>query len=179
MAMQDVAAAVRRIKDVLERRPSAGLHDDPRATVRWIQGLRMEASNANGKKMLTDMPPEVGGSGDQVTPGWMFRSGIASCTATVIAMTAAEEGIELTLLEVSVSSRSDARGMFGITDESGAMVFAGPGDMQMHVRIGANGATPQMLRDLVAQGVRCSPMFNAVGTATPIAVHVEPQAEAA
>ena len=116
--------------------------------------------------MLTDMPPELGGSGDQVTPGWLFRAGIASCTATVIAMIAAEEGIELTTIEVKVTSRSDARGMLGMADETGAMVFAGLGGMQMHVRIGAKGANPQALRELVDRGTRCSPMFNAVQSAT-------------
>jgi uncharacterized OsmC-like protein len=61
------------------------------------------------------MPSEVGGSGDQVTPGWLFRAGLASCAATRIAMAAAAEGIELATLEVRASSRSDTRGLLGMT----------------------------------------------------------------
>jgi hypothetical protein len=34
-----------------------------------------------------------------VTPGWLFRAGFASCAATCIAMGAAAQGIELASLE--------------------------------------------------------------------------------
>jgi len=109
MALEQLGVAMQRLRRVLERRPDHGLHDDSLATARWVQGTRVEASHANGAKVITDMPTEFGGSGDQVTPGWMFRAGIASCMATLIAMKAAEEGIMLTALEVKVKSRSDSR----------------------------------------------------------------------
>src|SRR6187401_1206577 len=94
MPMQDVAAAMERVKTVLERRPEMGLHDDAPATARWEGGTRIVASHSNGKQMATDMPAELGGSGDQVTPGWLFRAGLASCAATTIAMAAARHGID-------------------------------------------------------------------------------------
>ena len=104
MAAQDIAAALQRVETVLRRRPEAGLHEDSQATARWTGGLRVVSSHPNGKEVLSDMPDEFGGSGDQVTPGWLLRAGFASCVATRIAMQAATEGIALEQLEVRVTS---------------------------------------------------------------------------
>jgi hypothetical protein len=79
MAAQEIAAALQRLKSVLRRRPQAGLHDDAAATARWDGGMRVIAYHDNGTKVLTDMPRELGGSGGQVTPGWLLRAGFASC----------------------------------------------------------------------------------------------------
>ena len=116
MTMQDIATALQRVESALKRRPCGGTHDDPPATARWQTGLRVASSHANGTQVLTDMPAALGGSGDQVTPGWLLRAGLASCLATRIAMSAAAKGIELTFLEVLASSRSDARGLFGMVE---------------------------------------------------------------
>jgi len=123
--------------------------------------------------MLTDMPCELGGSGDRVTPGWLFRAGIASCAATSIAMSAAAEGIALGTLEVRVASRSDTRGVIGMTGSDGQEVYAGPRDMQLQVRIAAHGVLPERLRALVEAGVRRSPIPSATQNATPMALHIE------
>jgi uncharacterized OsmC-like protein len=173
MAKEDIAAALQRVKTVLQRRPEMGLHDDAPATARWERGTRVVSSHANGTRMSTDMPGELGGTGDQVTPGWLFRAGLASCAATRIAMGAAQEGIELTTLEVKASSRSDTRGLLGMPDSSGAQVFAGPSDVELHVRIAANGVAPQRLRDLVEQSQRCSPIPNAVESVVLVALRIE------
>ena len=89
MGMEDVAAAIRRVRTALARRPDLGLQDDSPATARWERGVRIVACHANGKQLQTDMPTEIGGTGDQVTPGWLFRAGLASCSATSIALGAA------------------------------------------------------------------------------------------
>ena len=173
MAAQDLAAALQRVEAVLLRRPETGLHDDAPATARWDNGTRILTSHANGTQLPTDMPGELGGSGDQVTPGWLFRAGLASCAATTVAMAAAAEGIELAALEVRASSRSDTRGLLGMPDDKGEPVYAGTRDVQLLVRISAPGISPERLRSLVEDGLRRSPVPNAVQTATPLAVHVE------
>src|ERR1700685_3615340 len=139
MATKDIAAAVQRVESVLKRRPAAGIHDDAPATARWQTGMRVVANHANGTQMLTDMPCELGGRGDQVTPGWLFRAGLASCLATCIAMDAAAESFALAKLEVSVSSRSDLRGHFGMADAQGEPVSAAARDVHLLVRIAAPG----------------------------------------
>lgn len=173
MATQDVAAALARATRILQRRPSAGLSDDATGTARWSGGTRVVTSHANGREVPTDMPRELGGSGDQVSPGWMVRAGVAACTATAIAMAAASEGIALDALEVQVSSRSDTRGLLGMTEADGTPVYPGPLDMQMVVRIAARGVPAERLRALVDAAQRRSPMTSVVEDAKPLPLHVE------
>ncbi len=180
MSHLEIAHAMQRARRVLERRPETGLHADAPAVARWHGGTRVVASHACGMQMATDMPSELGGSGDQVSPGWLFRAGLSSCLTTCIAMNAAAEGILLTQLEVRASSRSDLRGLLGM-DETGPQegqpirrpVDAGPCDVELHVQLAASNASPERLRSLVEASQRCSPIPRAVAQATPIALHVE------
>jgi uncharacterized OsmC-like protein len=171
--LQNVATAIRRVETVLTRRPDIGLHDDAPATARWEGGNRAVSSHENGTQIVSDMPKELGGGGEHVTPGWLFRAGFASCAATSIAMNAAIEGIELTQLEVRATSRSDVRGLLGMTDSDGTPVYAGPCDVQLSVRISANGVSRERLQALVEEGLRRSPIPNAVQHAVPVAVNVQ------
>lgn len=173
MALQDLAAALQRLVSLLQRRPEFGLHDDAPAQARWQGGTRVVSSHANGTQFATDMPSEIGGSGEGVTPGWLFRAGLASCAVTSIVMAAATEAVELGLLEVRVSSRSDVRGLLGMADSEGRPVYGGPGEMQLQVRIGAAGVAPERLRALVERGLRGSPIPNAVQNATPLALQID------
>jgi uncharacterized OsmC-like protein len=119
------------------------------------------------------MPGELGGTGDQVTPGWLLRAGLAACTATRIAMGAAAAGIELTTLELRATSRSDTRGLLGMTASDGTSVDAGPQDVQLHVTIAANGVPAEKLRALVEESHRCSPVPCAIQNETPVGLQVE------
>lgn len=173
MRTAHIAAALERVTSVLQRRPETGLHDDAPATARWDGGTRVVALHAKGHQVPTDMPTEFGGTGDQVTPGWLFRAGVAACATSSIALLAVRDGIELGALEVRAVSRSDSRGMLGMAEADGTPVSAAPGDFQLHVRIAADGVAPERLRALVERGVRCSPIPNAVQQALPIALHVD------
>ena len=174
MAKRDLAAALQRTERVLRQRPSAGMHDDAVGVARWQGGTRVVASHANGTQVVTDMPEELGGGGgDQVTPGWLVRAGLASCSATSIAMAAASQGIELETLEVRASSRSDARGLFGMADNDGAPVYPGPQDLQVQVKISARGVAPERLRALVEASQRTSPVLSTIQRALPVAIHIE------
>ena len=126
------------------------------------------ASHANGTAVATDMPVEFGGTGDHVTPGWLMRAGLASCTTTRIAMAAASEGIELDFLEVTASSRSNACGLFDLPDSSGAAVDAGPLAVGLTVRISASGVGAERLRAFVEDSNRTSPVARALCNATPV-----------
>ena len=173
MATQDIAAALRRAQSVLQRRPGAALHDDAAATAHWQRGTRVIATHDGGKQFLTDMPVELGGSGDEVSPGWLLRAGFASCTATCIAMAAAAEGIELLALEVQAHSRSDTRGLLGLPDAAGEPVYAGPRDVQLSVKISAHGVSAQRLRALAERSYLRSPMARALLDAVPVTLRIE------
>src|ERR1700683_3577592 len=173
MATEDIAAAVQRVESVLRRRPATGIHDDAPATAQWRTGLRVVAQHANGTQMVTDMPSELGGSGEHVTPGWLFRAGLASCLATRIAMGAATAGIEITSLEVSASSRSDVRGLFGMAVVSGTPGGAGAREVQLLVKISAPGVSAEKLQTLVEDSSRCSPISAAARDVVPVALRIE------
>lgn len=173
MTLRAISAAMDRLTTILQRRPDFGLHDDAQATARWEGGLRIVSRHENGTQLLTDMPAEFGGGGTQVTPGWLMRAGLASCTATRIAMAAAAEQIELAMLEVSANSHSDTRGLFGMANADGVTVAAGPRDMALSVRISATGVAPDRLRTLVEESYRCSPVSDALCRAVPVSLRID------
>jgi uncharacterized OsmC-like protein len=173
VSLQSIAVALERVRHVLTRRPDMALHDDTPATAQWRGGMRNVVSHGNGTAIETDMAEEVGGTGDRVSPGWLFRAGLASCAVTSIAMRAAAEGIALTTLEAHVESRTDMRGMLGMASTDGTPVHAGPSEIHLRVRIAAAGVAADDLQALVARGCRCSPVPSAVATPTPLAIHVD------
>jgi uncharacterized OsmC-like protein len=173
MTAETIAKAVQRVRDVLSRRPEAGIRADDPAVARWRQGVRVVCTHANGTQIATDLPAELGGSGDQVTPVWLLRAGLASCLATRIAVEAAAEGIVLTRLEVSATSTSDARGLFGMTTALGEPVTAAPRELRVEVHIGASGIPSERLQAVIDQSYHCSPVCAALRSAVPMALNIE------
>ena len=148
------------IREAIERL-SAGITADPAkaqsknapATARLTGGLQFEVTGSRKERVVTDMPPAMGGAASGPNPGWLLRGALASCTATCIAMRAAKLGISLSALEVTVESESDHRGILGLDDS----VSAGMRGMRMKVKIAGN-APPQALRDIVEWGDDHSPV---------------------
>lgn len=173
MSAQYVADAMQRVEAVLRRRPDMGMHDDSTAVASWRGSTRIVTGNGSGIEISTDMPAELGGTGDQVSAGWLMRAALAACTATRIAMAAAAAGIELTKLELRATSRSDVRGLLGMTESDGSPIGAGPHDLQLHVTIAAHGVPAQELRALVEESHRCSPVPCAIQEQTPVGLHIE------
>jgi uncharacterized OsmC-like protein len=178
MALEDIAAAQQRVIDVLRKRPRAGVSDDMPASASWDGALRARVSAGDGDVVVTDMPPEVGGGSTSVTPGWLLRAALASCAVTRIAMLAASEGIVLRSLQARATSRSDARGLWGLAEADGAVVSAAPGDVLLQVRIGADAVAPERLRALVAASAPLSPVTCALEAPLPVALQIEVEGDA-
>ncbi|XHS76619.1 OsmC family protein [Burkholderiaceae bacterium UC74_6] len=173
MSMESIAAAIERVSVALQRKPQAGPHDDSAATARWAGGLRTQIHSDSGRSVATDMPTELGGEDSAMTPGWLWRAGLASCAVTRIAMVAASEGIELELLEARTTSRSDTRGMLGLNEPDGQPVPAQPLSVELHVRIAAPGVPAERLRALVESNAGCSPVSCVVQQPLPLALRVD------
>ena len=123
------------------------------ATARLTEGLKCEVTGPQGQRLMTDMPPAMGGGASAPNPGWLMRGALASCTATVIAMRAAKLGVALEALEVTVDTESDLRGILGL-DEA---ISAGHGPVRFMVKIRGN-ADPQTLREIVEWAEAHSPV---------------------
>lgn len=173
MAGEQVAASMERVLSALRRKPHAGLQEDTAATVRWAGGLRTVARTATGVEVATDMPVAIGGEDSAPTPGWLLRTALASCAVTRIAMEAASHGIELHTLEAHATSRSDLRGLVGLTESDGRRVPAGPMAIDLHVRIGASGVDAALLRAMVESTSSCSPVTAALEQPLAVGLHVE------
>src|SRR5688572_23632128 len=111
MTARAIAEATERVRKFLGDHPEEARSADVPATARLDAGLRVTVEGPEGRAAATDMPASVGGGGSTGSPGWLMRAAHAACDATVIAMCAAEEGIELDRLEVTVDSDSDDRGL--------------------------------------------------------------------
>jgi uncharacterized OsmC-like protein len=172
MTMQTVAAALQRVQTVLQRRPETGLHDDAPATACWQGGTHVVTRHANGLQVATDLPQELGGGGNALSPGWLLRASLAACAATRITMQAALEGIELGSLEVTADSRSDTRGLLGMASTDGLPVSAASQALRLQVTIHAPGVDAERLRTLVEQAVRCSPTCATLQKSVPMVLDI-------
>ncbi len=63
-----------------------------------------------------------------------------------------------------------------MVEPDGTPVYAGPLDMQLLVRISANGVPAETLRSLVEEGLRRSPIPNAVQNAVPLELSIQVEA---
>jgi uncharacterized OsmC-like protein len=106
-----------------------------------------------------------------------LRAGFASCAATSITLAAASEGIKLTALEVQVGSRSDARGLLGMSEPNGEPVYAGMFDVELRVTIAADESSPMALESLVKGCLSHSPVPCTLTTATPFSLHINVMSE--
>ena len=154
MSTPNVLEAIERMAADIAADPAKAQARNAPATARLVDGLRCELTGPRGERLLTDMPPALGGGGTAPNPGWLMRGSLASCAVTLIAMRAARLGIRLSDVEVTVDSDSDLRGILGL-DPS---VSARNDGFRMKVRISAPGQDEKTLRALVEWADAHSPV---------------------
>jgi uncharacterized OsmC-like protein len=176
MSEERIAAALARLESVLRARPTFGDCEETPAIALWQGGLKFSVRPPDGDfRVLTDLPGELGGDGEGITPGWLMRAGLAACAASSIVLTAAAEGIALESLELTGGARSDVRGLLGMSDENGAPVPAAFGVVRLLVRISAPGVSRERLQSLVERANQRSPVSSALQQAVPLELRVELQ----
>ncbi|HEY5929058.1 MAG TPA: OsmC family protein [Burkholderiales bacterium] len=154
MNASNIREALENISAAITADPTRAKSKNAPATARLTTGLQCEVSGPYNERLITDMPPAMGGTASGPNPGWLLRGALASCTVTVIAMRAAKLGVTLGNLEVTVESDSDNRGMLGL-DEN---VSAGLAAVRMKVKISAPSASPETLREIVEWADAHSPV---------------------
>ncbi|MGH8222392.1 MAG: OsmC family protein [Woeseiaceae bacterium] len=154
MSNSDVHGALDKLTRILIDQPEKARSKNAAALACLREGLKCHVTGPNGEHVETDMPPTMGGTAAAPNPGWLFRASIASCGATLIAMRAAQLGIGLQKLEVSVTSESDHRGILGLDKRVSAAIE----ELRIHVKIAADGATRAQLLELASWAEEHSPV---------------------
>ena len=168
MSIELISQSLSQVSRHFVEHPEDARSQDKPATAVLESGLRCRAEGPNGATLFSDMPAAIGGAGSAPSPGWLLRAALANCDATLIAMRAAQLGIVLSRLEVTVGSESDDRGLLGVSDA----VPPGPLSVRVMVRIAATGASSEQLHELVHWAERHSPVSDAMRRAVPVATEV-------
>lgn len=153
MSAPTIREAIDHLSAAISADPAKARAKNAPATARLTEGLKFEVTGPQGQRLVTDMPPAMGGTASAPNPGWFLRSALASCTATVIAMRAAKLGVTLEALEVTVESDSDHRGILGLDEK----ISAGQEAVRTMVKIRGN-ADSHTLREIVAWADAHSPV---------------------
>jgi uncharacterized OsmC-like protein len=165
--MDSIRSAMERASAYLTEHPEAAKAFDSAATAVREDGLRFRVEGP-WASLTSDMAESVGGGASAPTPGWLLRAALAACDATLVAMEAARDGIELTDLEVSVESESDFRGILGVDGS----VHAGPQSVRVRIRLAAADASEDQLRAIVERAESRSPVRDALVRDVPIKTEI-------
>jgi uncharacterized OsmC-like protein len=153
MNAPEIRKALENLGAALAADPAKARTKTAAATAKLTDGLQCEVTGPHNARIVTDMPPAMGGGASGPNPGWYMRAALAACTTTVIAMRAAKLGIKLEILELTVESESDHRGMLGLDPK----VSAAMNPLRTRVRIRGD-APSEALRELVQWGDAHSPV---------------------
>ena len=169
MSIKNVRTSIEGAIQYLGEHPDEARYTDTAATASIEDTLRCHAIAPDGTEIRSDMPSSVGGGGAAPSPGWLMRAALANCDATLIAMRAAQVGVQLTELEVIVDSESDDRGLLGMDDS----VVAGPLSVRTRIRIASEGADQDRLHEIVEWAEKHSPVADAIRRAVPMSTEVD------
>ena len=164
--MGDIGSSIEAAIAYLTEHPEEARYTDSPATAVLEEGLRVRVTDPDGHQVVTDMPASVGGGGQGPSPGWLLRAALASCEATLIAMRAAQAGVEVAGLVVTVDSESDDRGILGMSLD----VPSGPLSVRVRVSVGSSDAR---LEEIVGDATTRCPVHDAVARAVPVSVETD------
>src|SRR6059058_730363 len=169
MPNTDIRGALANAIAYLKSHPDEARYTDSPATAVLESGLTVTVHGPQGVAIRTDMPKSVGGSDQSPSPGWLLRAAQASCLATLIAMRAAQQGLEPGRIEVVVDSESDDRGILGIDDS----VPAGPLSSRALVQVELAGSAQEKLDAVMRWADVHCPVQDAVRRAVPCSVEIQ------
>jgi uncharacterized OsmC-like protein len=152
----------------LTSHPDEARYTDSAAVATLQTGLRFKVTDPDGRAILTDMPKGVGGEGKEPSPGWLFRAALASCVGSLAAMRAAQTGVALSKLQVTVDSQSDDRGILGIDEK----IHAGPLSVRVSVKIESKDAGEELIRELSEWALEHCPVADAVGSEVEVKLEI-------
>lgn len=148
-----IAAALTRLRAAVANR--AGFGRGSATSVTDLNGVVRAEAHEKEWTINAELGQAFGGTGSAPNPGALVRAGLGGCLAIGYQLHAAELGIELTGVRVTVESESDVRGML----DPDADVPPGPIALRYHVEIDSP-ARPDELARLVDHADRLSPVLD-------------------
>ena len=158
---QRIAAALGRLRDTLARRADFGRHTGSSVST-LVGGLRC-STEAGAWTIETDLHPALGGDGSAPSPSVLLSAALGACLAMRYQMLAAEEGIELSAVRVTVETDSELRGLL----QPDAAAPAGFTDVRYRVELDSPAPTSDLQR-MVDQADRLSPVLDALTRANRV-----------
>ncbi len=147
-----IAPALERLR-ALSGRPGFG-HSTKTSASTLVGDLRCETTE--GASLIeSDLPTALGGDDSAPTPSALIRAALGACLAMGYRLRAAELGIELTTVRVTVESESELRGML----DAAADVPPGLTALRYHVEIDSPAAQRDVVR-VIELGDRLSPVLD-------------------
>lgn len=148
-----IAPALQRLHTAVAQRPRFG-HSSRTSVTTLARGLRCSTSEGSST-IETDLAPAFGGDASAPSPATLVRAALGACLAMGYQLRAAELGVELTSVRVTVEAESELRGML----DPDAGVPAGFTAVRYHVEI-ASPAPEQDVERIVELGDRLSPVLD-------------------
>jgi len=149
---QTIKKAFQRNKKALEKRPSIG-----QSTAVTKVRVRDETTceiTASGKKLICDIGTAEGGNDAGPGPGILERGALGSCLAIGYATWAAHLEIPIDNIEVDIESDFDARGQFGLGEDS-------PGFKELRYKVFIeSSASEDNIRELIKKADAHSPVLD-------------------
>jgi uncharacterized OsmC-like protein len=165
--VESIQCAIEAASRHLTEHPEAARDTDAAATAVHEAGLRFRVDGPMGS-LTSDMAKSVGGGATAPTPAWLLRAALASCDASLVAMEAARDGVELTDLQVTVDSESDFRGILGVDDS----LDPGPLELRVRIQVAASNASEDQLREIVERAEARSPVRDVVAREIPMTTEI-------
>lgn len=135
------------------------MREEPAAGRKTLSGITSWSGGAHSTTIVrnfavpADEPAVLGGTNQGPSPTELVLTGLSACIATGIAYSAAEDGIEVNLIEVDVAGDLDLRGFLNVSDDA----RPGLAEIRLTVRVDAD-APREKIEELVHHGYRRSPV---------------------
>jgi uncharacterized OsmC-like protein len=163
-----IADAVARASAYLTDHPDEAHYRDSAATATITTGLVATVTGPGGERLTTDMPAGIGGTATAPSPGFLLRAAAASCVASLIAIRAATLGAIVGVIEVTVDSESDDRGILGLDDS----IAAGALSVRVAVRFTGTDLDAEWQRDVAAWAVAHCPVTESLTRSIPLDIEL-------
>lgn len=148
-----IAPALERLHAALANRPGFG--HSTATSVSTLAG-RVRCTTAEGSTVIeTDLKPGLGGDAAAPSPTALVRAALGACLAIGYRLRAAEFGVELTTVRVTVETESELRGML----DPDSAVPPGFTDVRCHVEIESPAPASDVER-IIELADRLSPVLD-------------------